>query len=583
MSASTDTARTRLALVLGRWMPFAMLGLMLTWLVVVPLVILLVGSFSVTGLPVDFFTRGFTLDNYIQTYSDPFFWRMAWTTTVFAVCSALGSLTLGIILAWLVERTDLPARGLVRVLIILPLATPPVLLAIGWIMLLSPRTGFFNQLLQSGLGLSAAPFNIYSLTGMIFVDMLALVPSTFLILSPAFRNMDPNLEEAAMTSGARFHTMIWRVVLPLLLPAILAAGGFLLIVGFLVFDIPGAIGMPVGIFVLSTRVVYLATDAPTGMAEYGLIASMAIFFLVVLLLIAFGYQRATRRAARFVTVTGKGFRIRPFALKRWRWVAFGFVALYFTLVTIAPMGILIWASLMPWFAQPSWDMLQHVTLANHLDFFNNRRAVRAAQNSITISVISATAVAVISIIISWVVVRSNAVGRRVLDALAFLPIAIPGVMIGVALIFVYLTFDLLPIYGTIWIIVIAYVTNYISFGTRASNGVMVQLHSDLEEAAMTSGARWGRLMRSIIIPLTLPALVAVWIWVLAICMRELTSALLLQGRGNTTVPVLLWGYWTGGQPNRAAAVGVWLVVAMLFVIGLWQFMAQRSRLSGVRE
>lgn len=564
----------------ARWVPTLLLGALLGWLVVIPLAILLVGSFSVTGLPVDFFTRGFTINNYIRTYTDPFFWRMAGTTAIFAIGSAVGALTIGIMLAWLVERTDMPAKGLVRTMVILPMATPPILLAIGWIMLLSPRTGFFNDVLMWTFGLESAPLNIYSLSGMIFVEILALVPSTFLILSPAFRNMDPNLEEAAMTSGAKFFTMLWTVVLPLLLPAILAAFGFLLIVGFLVFDIPGAIGMPVGIFVLSSRVIYLATDAPGGVPEYGLIASMAIFFLGVLLLIAWGYQRATRRASRFVTVTGKGFRIRPFPLKRWKWPAFAFVVLYFTFATIAPVGILIWTSLMPWQAPVSMEMLQHITFVHHEAVFNNRRIVRAIENSVTISVVAATVVALLSVIISWVVVRSKAAGRKTIDALAFLPIAIPGVMIGVALIFVYLTFSLFPIYGTIWIIVIAYVTNYMSFGTRATNGVMLQLHSDLEEAAQTSGARWFRLMRSIIVPLTLPALLAVWIWVLAHCMRELTSALLLQGRGNTTVPVLLYGFWSGGQPNRAAAVGVWLVAAMLVVVGLWQFvMSRRAKYS----
>ena len=570
---------TRASVLPGRWLPSLVLGGILAYLVAVPLVILLISSFTPSGLPLD---PGWTFDNYVKTYADPAFYEMVWTTAKFALGATIGALAIGVLMAWLVERTDLPARGLVRVMVILPMATPPVLLAIGWVMLLSPRIGFFNDVLVSALGLKTAPFNIFSLGGMIFVEILSLVPSTFLMLSPALRNMDPNLEEAALTSGASVAMMIRRILLPLLLPALLATSAFLLMVGFLVFDIPGTIGMPVGIFVLASRIVYLANDAAGGISQYSLISAIAVFFLVVLLLLAYGYQRATGQSGRFVTVTGKSFRVRPFRLGRWRWPAFGVVALYFFLATLAPIGILVWTSLLPYQAPVSLDMLSKLTFANHEAFFANRRVLQATQNSIVIALIAATAVALLSVLVSWVVVRGRAPGRRIIDALAFLPIAIPGTMIGVALIYVYLTLNFLDVYGTIWIIVIAYVTTYISFGTRATHGVMAQLHRDLEDAARTSGASWLRLMRRIIVPLTLPAIVAVWIWVLAHCMRELASALLLQGGDNRTLPVLLWNYWSGGEPNKASAVGVWLVAAMLVVVSLWQIVIQRGRVSGMK-
>lgn len=559
-----------------RWAPALLLGLLLTYLVLVPLGVLLVASFTPSGLPFD---PGWTLDNYIETYSSAEFYSLAWTTLQFAVGATCGALLIGIVLAWLVERTDMPAKGLVRIMVILPMATPPVLLAIGWVMLLSPRIGFFNDVLQGLFGLEQAPFDVFSLGGMIFVEALSLVPSTFLILSPAFRNMDPSLEEAAIASGAGPWMMIRKVLLPLLLPAILAAAAFLLIVGFLVFDIPGTIGMPVGIFVLSSRIVYLANDAPGGIAQYGAISSIAVLFLVVLLLMAWGYQRATAQAGRFVTITGKNFRPRAFRLRGWRWPAFGLAVLYFFLATLAPVGILIWTSLMPYQAPVSLDMLSQITWANHEAFFSNRRILAATQNSVVIAVVAATAVALISVMVSWVVVRGRAPGRKVIDVLSFMPIAIPGIMIGVALIYVYLALDGLGIYGTIWIIVIAYVTTYLSFGSRATHGVMGQLHRDLEDAGRASGAGWPRIMRRIVVPLTLPAIMAVWIWVLAHCMRELASALMLQGRDNRTLPVLLWNYWSGGEPNKAAAVGVWLVLAMLIVIALWQYLGHRSRIA----
>ncbi len=561
-------------------MPSASLGALLVWLVIVPLVLILISSFKPTGFPMD---AGWTIDNYIRTYADTEFWALVLNTIQFAVGSMVVALTIGTIVAWLVERTDMPMRGVVRVLVILPMATPPVLMAIGWVMLLSPRTGFFNDLLQGLFGLSEAPINIFSLPGMIFVEGLALVPSTFLILSPAFRNMDPSLEEAAFTSGAGLLTTIRKVFLPLLWPSIVAAGVFLLIVGFLVFDIPGTIGMPVGIFVLSSQVVYLANDSPTGLPEYGIISAMAIFFLVLVISLAWAHQRQTRRQTSFVTITGKGWRARPLPLGRWRWIAFGFICMYFLLAVVAPVGILIWSSLTPYQAGVSAEMLGKLTLANHLDFFSNRRAVSASINSLVIALLASTAVALLSFLVSWVVVRSKLPGRKFIDVLSFLPIAIPGTLIGVGLIYVYLTLNFIPIYGSIWIIIVAYTTNYLSFGSRATHGVMLQMHSDLEEAARTSGAGWFRTTRRIVAPLAFPAIAAVWIWVFAHCMRELTSALLLKGADNTTLPVLLWGYWTGGEPNKAAAVGVWLVLAMLLCVVAWQILAARSRSASGRE
>lgn len=568
----TSPPRRRVFRFSGAWMPALGVGGLLVWLVIVPLVLLFVSSVRPTGFPSD---PGFTLDHYWRTYSDPRFWHLAGNTAIFAIGSTIGALTIGVILAWLIERTDLPWKGLVRTMIILPMATPPILLAIAWIMLLSPRTGEINAALIYLFDLDGPVFNIYSLGGMIFVESLALVPSTYLILAPAFRNMDPSLEEAAMVSGAGLGMMLRRVLLPLLLPAILAAGVFMMIVGFVVFDIPGAIGLPAGIFTLSSRVYFLAHDSPTGLPDYGQISAMAVFFLGALLLMAWLYQHYTRRASKFTTITGKGFRPRPFRLGRWRWWAFGLAALYFVFAVVLPLGILVWTSFMPYQTGISAHAFTLWTTVNHEAFFSNRFAKRATENSIIISLVAATVVAFLSVLVSWIVVKSKAPGRRIIDILAFAPLAIPGVLIGTALIYVYLTVRVAPVYGSVWIIVIAYVTNYLSFGSRTTHGVMFQLHNDLEDAARTAGAGWLRTMRRIIVPLAGPAILAVWVWVLAHCMRELTAALMLQGRTNTTLPVLLFGYWTGGEPNKAAAVGVWLILSLLVVVGLWQYLTRR--------
>lgn len=558
----------------GGALPLAAVGLVLLVLVGLPFLFLLLSSVKPSGFPL---SDGWTLAHYEKVYADPGYWRLLGTTAVFALGSVAVAMLLATALVWLVERTDMPLRGLVRALVILPIAVPPVLLAIGWTMLLSPRIGFLNGLLQDLLGLEQAPFDIYSLPGMIFVEGLSLVPPAFLLLSPAFRNMDAGLEEAALASGASLWQLLRRILLPLLAPAILATAIFLAIAALIVFDIPGTLGVPAGLHVVATRVYYLTHHNPVGLPAYGTVSAMSAFFVVLLLLLAYAYQRATRRAGAFTTISGKGYRPRPFRLGHWRWAALTLPLAYVLLAVVAPVGMLLWMSLTPYQMAVSASAVEQLTLRNHAHFLANGLTTDATINSVLIAVLAASAVAALSLAVSWIVVRSRLPGRRLVDLVAFLPIAIPGTIVGVTLIYVYLTITVVPIYGSIWIIVLAYVTVFLSFGTRTTNSVMMQIHPDLEEAGATSGATRLQVVRRILLPLLVPALVVVWVWVLAIAMRELSAALMLQGLNNATLPTVLWDYWVGGEPNKAAAVGVWLVAALLLVVALWQVLGAWSR------
>jgi iron(III) transport system permease protein len=556
-----------------RWLPTLLLGALLLYLVALPLFFLGISSLRPTGMPLE---PGFTLAHYAAVYGSPGFWLLLRDSAAFAAGSAGFALVCGTLLAWAVERTDMPGSGIVRALVILPMATPPLLMAIGWAMLLSPRAGAVNLALMDVFGLSAAPFNVYSLGGMVFVQGLSLTSTAFLFLSPAFRNMDPSLEEAAMASGAGTAFMFRRVLVPLLLPAILAAGLFLLIVGFVVFEIPGTLGLPARIFVLSSQIYFLAADPPGGFPLYGQISALASAFITMLFVLGLLYRRVTSAASRYRTVTGKGFRPRRMALGRWRHLVLAGVGAYFVLAVLLPVGMLVWTSLMPFQARPSWANLSLVTLENHLDFLDSPRVFEAVANTALVAVLAATIVAALSTLTAWTTVRLRAPGSGLLDTLAFLPIAIPGVMMGVALIYVYLTLDpIIAIYGTVWILVVAYATEYMSFGNRAAGGVMVQIHPELEEAGRASGAAALAVLRRITLPLMWPAIAAIWIWVLAHVMRELAIALMLQGRDNRVITTLLWDYWQGGEATRAAAVGVWLVLSLLVVLVAWQLLAAR--------
>ncbi len=556
------------------------MGLVLGYLVVVPLVLMVVSSFRPGGFPLD---PGFTLRHYAAAYGDPRFWGLVETTLLFGLGATAVALALGIGLAWLIERSDLSGRGVLRGLVLLPMATPPLLLAIAWSMLLSPRNGAINTLLMDTLGLANAPFNIYSLPGLIFVQGLALVPTAYLFLAPAFANMDPSLEEAAMASGAGNWMLIRRVLLPILRPSILSAAIFLLIVTLVVFDIPGTLGTPGRIFVLSTQIYYLVSDSPTGMPLYGEVSALAMLFLVLLLGLGWGYHRLTREAQRYRTVTGKGFRPRLFPLGRLRIAALAALLLYFLLSVVAPLVMLGWTSLMPYQTVISAASFKLITFANHRDFLANPRVLAATGHSLVIALTAATAVAVLSLLVSWLTTRLKVPGSQLIDALAFIPLAIPGVMIGVALVYVYIALNpIVPIYGTIWIIAIAYLTQFLPFGSRTTGGVMVQIHPEIEEAALASGAGRGRILRRITLPLVWPAVAAVWIWVVAHALRELSSALMLQGRDNGVIPTLLWDYWSGGDPTHTAAGGLWLSLVLVLFLALWQAVARRAGLQRSR-
>ncbi|HTY66546.1 MAG TPA: iron ABC transporter permease [Alphaproteobacteria bacterium] len=573
LAPSASPGRRRWSSVV-RWVPSLAIGAVLAYLVVVPIALMLLSSVRPGGFPLD---PGLTLGHYASVYGDPGFPALLWATVEFGVGSSVVALAIGLGLAWLIERTDLPARGVVRVLILLPMATPPLLMAIAWAMLLSPRVGFINQILTDAFGLRTAPFNIYSMLGLIFVQGLAFVPTAYLILAPSFRNFDPSFEEAAMTSGAGTWRLIRRILLPVLWPSILSAAVFLLMVSLVVFDVPGTLGTPAHITVLSTRIYYLVSDSPGGIPLYGRVGALAALFLVLLLALASAYHRLTLQAQRYRTVTGKAFRPRAMRLGRARPAAILAVIAYFLLSVAAPVAALVWMSLMPYQTRISWPALRLATFDNYRDLFVNGRVVASVAHSAAIAVSTATAVTVLALLVSWLAVRLKVPGGRVLDALAFAPVAIPGVMIGVALVYVYLTLNgIVPIYGTIWIIVVAYVTQYLPFGSRTMSGVMLQLHPELEEAALTSGAGRVRILWRITLPLMWPAAAAVWIWVAAHALRELSSALMLQGRENSVVPTLLWDYWAGGEPTRAAAVGVGLTLTLVLILGLWQAASRRG-------
>lgn len=556
----------------------ATLLLILGYLVVVPLVMLMISAFKPRGYPLE---PGFTLVHVINAFSEPALPKLVFNTFVFSFGSTAVALILGLSLAFLLERTDLPLRRLWRTTIVLAMATPPMLLAIAWTLLLSPRIGAINIVAGGWFGLDGPLFNIYSLAGMVFVEGIALVPSAYLMLAAPVANIGQSLDEAGAMSGAGPWRRLHRIYLPMLLPAIASAAIVLFIVGLVVFDVPGIIGIPSNIYVFSTHIFNLAHNPPESIPRYGEIGALSFMFLIALGVLVSCYKRLGRQAQRFVAITGKAWHARPLRLGRWRWPLAMAIAFYCLLAMMLPFAVLLWTSFLPYQARFSLQLIDLLTIANHISFFQNTRALSATWNAIEVALISASAVTVLAFAIAAYVNRTAGPGRRLVDMLAIAPLAIPGVMVGLALIFVYLSLDSLPVYGTIWIIIIAFVTEYLAYGSRTMNSVMVQLHPELEEAARMSGARPARVMRRILAPLFLPAALAVWIWVFAHALRALSTPVMLQGRDNIVLSTLLWGYWNTGEPTIAAAIGVWLVVILLLATIMWQFFARKGAISAI--
>ena len=319
----------------------------LLFLVLIPLVRLLLSSFQL-GHPA--IPAGWTLQNYIAAYTMPRFYEALGTTVLLSAVGTFITLAIAVLFAWLIERTDMPLRNLAWTLILIPMAIPGVLFALGWSLLLSPRTGVINVVLRNslewiGISINAGPLNIYSLGGLIFLDGLRGVTTIFLMLVGAFRMMDPTLEEAARVAKASSRSTFFRVTLPVLLPAILTAGMYSFISSMDSFEAPLAVGLPAGIFLLSTLIYF--TTRMQAPINYGLGAAFSVLYMVLMILLLIGYRRAVRYSDRFSTVTGKGYRPRVISLGRWRYAALGIFVVYFLLTVAAPFAILLWASLLP--------------------------------------------------------------------------------------------------------------------------------------------------------------------------------------------------------------------------------------------
>ena len=548
----------------------AIASILLTiWLLLVPLGALLMTAFSEDTI---FGPGDFTLENFKEAYSSSRILLLIWNSFLFASGGAALTILMGGLVAWAVERTDMPGRDLFHGFTLLTFALPGLLTTMAWMLILSPNVGWVNALLRETFGLKSAPFNIYTMGGMMWVMAAHYFPLAYLLLGPAFRALDVRMEEAAMTSGARQSQITFRVTMPMMRPAILSTLLLLFIRGIESFDIPRLVGKPARIPVFTTEI----QDAIRGShPQVGNASALSLTLLAICILTVYLYRRSTSNAEAFATITGKGYRPTTFQLGRWRWPLSIGISLMFAIALGLPLFTMFWQSLFQKIAQPFLQSGGPVTFANYLFVLRYPIFVDAVKTSVTLGAMSATFVVLLTMILAWIAQRSLKRYGWLLDVAAFLPIAFPSIIVGASILFAYLVLPI-PIYNTIWILLVAYVTLFMPYGMRFASGGLLQIHKELEEAAQTSGASQGQMFRRILMPLLAPIALSAWVYIFVLAVRELGASIMLVGPGTHVLGSISLTMWEeGGSYGAVCALGIIQILPLILIVALLRKLERR--------
>ena len=560
-AASTSFRRSiGLPVAWSRWfssqgIAVSLLTLLLIWLIMVPLVIVVWGAFR-DGQPGQ--AGAYTLSKFVEAYQGTLVETVG-NTLLFAFGAALLCLTIGTFLAWVTERTNAPLRPIIYAISLFPLIAPGILMASAWVLVLHPKIGVINVAARSVLGIEGTLFNGYSMIGMIWAQAIDQVSLPFLLMAAAFRSMDPSLEEASSVAGARMATTMRKVTLPLLLPAVLAVFLLVFVRAIESFDVPAVLGVPAGIPVFATQVFLAVWDVPQ---DYNVAAAFGVGYLAISLFLLYLYHRATRMSERYVTVTGKAFRPRRLQLGTWRWPVSIFTLLLLALSLGLPVFLFTWTSFTRFYQIPSLSQIHNFTLDNYREILELPHTSQAIYNTLFVGIASALAIVMLAATISWIVIRTRITGRKFLDFLSFSPIAVPGTVMGLALLWLYLVVPI-PIYATIWILIVAFVGKYITVAVRSTHASLHQISVEPEEVSTVSGASWGRTFRSVVMPLMAPGLVVAFIYSLSLTFKVLSMPILLGNVDTKLMSVMIYNLYEDGQYPVLSAMGVILLVLVL--------------------
>ena len=542
------------------------------YLVVPPLLFILISSLMP---PAEETLRIPTLANFtgiFDSFSD--FKLLLWNSLIFSIGSSGLALVFGTTLAWLAERTNARFRGLTYISAFVSFAIPGIIKVIGWILLFGPEAGYLNLAAKSLTGIFPL-FNVFSMGGMILVEGFLWTPVVFLLMGTPFRSMDPSLEEAAVVSGSSEWQVFRRVTFPMAAPSVLSVLILTFVRSLEAFEIPALIGLPAGIEIFTTQI-YTQLKGSI-IPDYGHASAYSVILIALVSLVLIPYYRITQDTFKFSTVTGKGFNPRRKDLGKWRWLG-GLFLLSLPLVQLLPMMALLWSSLTPFLQVPSVKALGQLSFANYALAFNDPKIVRSTANSLLVSITSASGAVAVAFVVAWIVARTSISLRWMLDRLTMVPLVFPGIVLGVAILQMYLILPL-PVYGTVWIMVAAFVPQYLPYAMRCNHAGLLGIHKELEESATASGASWGQVVRNIIAPLMMPALFAAWIYIFLVTVRELSVSLLLYSPGSEVISVVMWELWQNGAVGTLSAYALTISAAMAFLAMIFYRTSRRYGLN----
>lgn len=544
------------------WLLSALLFVVIGVLVLPPIFILIKLSFS--DFSTSFIASGFTLDNYLAILADGHFFGILWTTIIFAVFSTLISLFIGTVTAWLTVRTNAPFKGLAYITAIVSLGTPYILYVLAWLFLLG-SSGPLNSIYQQITGAPGLLFNVYSLTGMILIEGFLWSPLVFLLMSATFRLANAEMEEAARMNGASILDTIRHISLKLALPAIFALAIFVFIRSMEAFEVPALAGIPGGVKVLTTDIYLSIHQFPP---KLGNASAFSVLMLIIVSALLFFYTRIAKQAERYASVTGKGYRPRLFNLGKKRWLGGALIILNFVLLLVLPLLALLWMSLTPYIAPFTMSLIDALSFENYQVVLSTSRYLTLGLNTIIIAFVAATVAMLLTGLSGWLAGRRKPLSGLV-DQIATMPLIFPGIVLGVAMLNLSLNMPL-PLYGTIWIISIAYVIRYMPYGMRYTYTGVLQLHPELEEAAQCSGASTRQLLSRVVAPLLSPSLMAGWLFIFLIASRELSVAILLAEPSSKVIAVAMFDLWQNGGAGVLSALGlIWTMLMMIIAAGFY--------------
>jgi iron(III) transport system permease protein len=522
----------------------------------------------------------FTLKNYSAILGDPYTYRIMWTTLIFSVVTIAVSVPLGFIFAWFVERTDMPYKAVAMSVLSIGILFPTFLKAMGWVFLLHPRIGIINIFIMQLFGMTNAPLNIATVPGIGFVQGMTLTPLAYVMISAALRGMNPALVEAASVHGVSKWRSLVRVELPLIWPALFSAIIWMLTVAIAAFDVPGVIGMANNIFTFSTAI-YFMINPNEGLPRYGLSGAYGTIMVGLSLILMIPYFIALKQSHKYQIISGKSYQPRPVELGRWWPVAWGLLGAYFMLAFVLPLIAIFWVSLLPYVQAPSRQALSVISFERYTQIAFDSALLGAAWNTMLLMVLVPTAIVVICSAISWIVTRTRMRWRVALDAIAFLPHPVPNLLFALAIAYLALLIsNVIPLYGTIFVLMAVYVVCWISFGTRVLNNSMIQVHRELEEAAQVGGVSTFRILAKVIVPLIKPGLVYTWIWTSLSAYRELTMAVFLASPKSQVLSTYIWGQWHGGGLGDAAAIAIVMIAVMSpLVTSFWIYARKQQHVA----